>query len=676
MIDKLLFTLKGIRPALARCGVFALALSLLIMGQAVLLTLALTNLWHGQPLADQVIYIAGFAACFLVRQLVENVQSKWLDAFSASQADHFRERLLKKSYAAGQPLVQREGTGNFVTLLIEGVDQVEAYLRMVLPRMTRLVIIPVLLLVLIFALDWVSGVIALLVFPAIILQMVLIGYTAGQEAGKQHTEYQRLANHFIDSLRGIDTLKLFGRSHDQAKRIFTSSEKFREATMKTLRIATLSGAVLDAFSTISIAAIAVMLGFRLVDGSLTLFPALLVLVLIPDYFKPIREFASDYHASLNGKTALASLVELVGTDEAKGDGGSKAAVPNTPADNSDLSAPSEDAARSAAPDTPTTHAAPAWNATSTLRLEDVTFRYATEAPNPADAPAALQHITCTLSGFSKVGIVGASGSGKSTLAHLLAGIIAPQEGAISVSFGSGGATSQDDAPQSEDITSQNASSQLKGANALQQPAWRSQVSYIPQNPHIFHATLRENLAFYQPDASEDALNEVVSLMGLENLVEDLPHGLDTVIGEGAQALSGGQAQRIAFARAFLNPACRVLIFDEPTAHLDIETELELKEHMLSLMDGKLVLFATHRLHWLSSMDTILFVDQGRLVAQGSLEQLKENDSFAQFIAQSRGFAVRQEGPDARPNESAERPGGFAARQDTATQEEGGLTHEG
>lgn len=317
MIDRLLFTIKGVRAALITCTIFSLITSALVMGQAFFLTTALTNLWYNHPLEEQAIYLAFFAVCLIARQVADNIQSGWLESFATKRADEFRTGLFETLFKQGQTLIQSKGTGSFSTLLVEGVDQVEAYLRMIIPRMTRLVVIPVMLLVLLFTLDWVSAVIGLLVFPAIVLQMVLIGHTASIEAGKQHKEYQRLANHFLDSVRGIDTLKLFGRSKDQTDSIFTSSERFRAATMKTLRVATLSGAVLDAFSTISIAAIAVMLGFRLVDGSLTLFPALFVLVLMPDYFRPIREFASDYHASLDGKNSLHAILETLHADTGK-----------------------------------------------------------------------------------------------------------------------------------------------------------------------------------------------------------------------------------------------------------------------------------------------------------------------------------------------------------------------
>lgn len=579
MIDRLLFSLAGIRSALMRCSMFSLAMGLLIMGQALLLTIPLTALWHGQSLESQLPYLAGFAACFIARQIIENIQGNWLDTYATTRADEFRARLLELSFVEGRTLLQQQGTGNFATLLIEGIDRVEAYIRMVLPRMTRLVIVPIMLLVLIFISDWVSGIIALLVFPAIILQMVLIGHTASLEAGKQHREYQRLANHFIDSLRGIDTLKLFGRSHSQTENIYESSERFRKATMKTLRVATLSGAVLDAFSTISIAAIAVMLGFRLVDGSLALFPALFVLVLIPDYFKPIREFASDYHASLDGKNALRTITELL-------EGGSSDAEV----------APSSEASK----------ADPLRDPDLQVELRDISLVY--------DSHNALQNISLSLSGTQKIGIIGPSGAGKSTLTHILAGLTSPTSGSIVLDGSS--------------VTS------------LERDDWRAHVAYIPQNPHIFHASLRDNLTFYHPNASQDAVNQVVKLMELDSLVENLPHGLDTIIGEGAHALSGGQEQRIAFARAFLHPDCRVLIFDEPTAHLDIETELELKARMIDLMKGKLVILATHRLHWLPAMDTVVLLREGKLAAQGSLSDITRTDVFTSFIAQSKG--VRHE----------------------------------
>ena len=234
---------------------------------------------------------------------------------------------------------------------------------------------------------------------------------------------------------------------------------------------------------------------------------------------------------------------------------------------------------------------PVWSRASVLEARDVAFDYADHR--------ALSGVSFSVRGFSKVAIVGMSGSGKSTLANLLGGFAEPSEGGFLSSR-------EGEEPRAFDLASD---------------AWRRQVVYIPQDPYIFHATLRENIAFYRPDAGDAAIEGAVEAMGLGELVRQLPQGLDTPIGEGARALSGGQAQRIALARAFLDPQRRILIFDEPTAHLDIETELELKERMLPLMEGRLVFFATHRLHWVHDMDAVMVVDGGRLAEFGAPEGL-------------------------------------------------------
>lgn len=568
MIDRVLLSLPGMRRLMTRCAGFSALAGVLTALQALALAAALTNLWNGGALVDQAALITGFAVCLVARQAIANLEARQVDDFARSTARSLRERLIERLLTEGSTLVRDCGTGGLATTVVEGVDAVEGYVRLSAPRTVGLVVVPVLLLVMLACLDWVSALIALLVFPAVILQMVLIGHTAGLQAGRQHAERQRLANHFLDSLRGIDTLKYFGRSETQAERIYQSSERFREATMKTLRTATLSGAVLDAFSTVAIAVVAVMLGFRLVDGSLALFPALAALVAMPDYFRPIREFASDYHATLEGKNALASIMDI-------------------------LERPAPD------PDTP---ALPSWSKTSTLSLSAVSVRHGDHA--------ALDAVNCSFSGFRTVGVIGASGSGKTTLANLIAGLSSPNAGGFDVD---GVHTS-----------------------TLAEASWRAQVSYLPQHPHIFHATLRANLAFYQPDATEAEVARAVSLVGLDELAASLPDGLDTIIGEGGRAVSGGQAQRIALARVALHRACRVLVLDEPTAHLDIETELELKERMLSVMEGKLVVFATHRLHWLSAMDDVVLLENGHVAACGPVAEVRTTEAFARFASQTKG----------------------------------------
>lgn len=570
MLDKNLLSLPGASRMLAILCLATLAKAAAVVGQAWTLATAVDLLRAGEPLPDAAFPLAGFLVCFMARQAVVFLQDGALDRYASARAADLRAGLLGRVFAEGPLFVGTLGSGNAVALALEGVEQVENYLRLVLPRIAGVLIVPPVLLLFAFPFDWVSGLIMLIVFPFIVFYMVLLGKTAKAEADKQHDEFNRLANHFVDTLRGIDTLKLFGRSADRGEEVFEASERLRRATMKTLRTAILSGAVLDLFATFSVAAVAIMLGFRLVDGSIAFFPALLMLILVPEYFKPIREYASDYHASLDGKTALASLVDAVAGAPALRPAELRAAACNSSGGGSEH---------------------PSWSGASVLEACDVAFDYADHR--------ALEGVSFSVRGFSKIAIVGVSGSGKSTLANLLGGFAEPSAGGFRVAFGE----------------------RAPGAFDLASDAWRRQVVYIPQDPYIFHATLRENIAFYRPDADEGAIVRAVDAMGLRGLVDRLPQGLDTSIGEGARALSGGQAQRIALARAFLDPSRRVLIFDEPTAHLDIETELELKERMLPLMEGRLVFFATHRLHWIHDMDAVMVMEEGRLVEFGKPDEL-------------------------------------------------------
>lgn len=572
MFDKRLFALPGAKSAIAWCIATSLLLAALMVGQAAALAWALTLLWGGSALSGVAAQLGAFALCFIGKQAATNIQAKQLELFAAARTEEFRQELSKHLYEGGAPLTQKLGTGAASTLCLDGIDNIEQYMSTALPRTVALVTVPFVLLAVIVFQDWVSALIALLVFPAIILQMVLIGSTAQEEAGKQHREYQRLANHFIDSLRGIDTLKYFGRSNEQADRVYETSEKFRIATMKTLRTATLSGAVLDAFSTISLAAVAVMLGFRLVDGSITLLPALFVLVIMPDYFRPIREFASDYHATLNGKNTLTQVLEVLGCS-AETVAKKESRTPGLQVDAPKLEP---------------------WQKLSVLTFKHIGISY--------EGETALKDVSCSFGGFRKYGIVGPSGCGKTTLAQLLAGVLQPTQGSIVVNN--------------------------HAIETLSMSSWRKQVAYLPQSPHIFSTTLRNNLTFYQPDATEEEIAHALELVGLTSLVTELPKGLDTVVGEGGRSLSGGQSQRVALARAVLHRTCLVLVFDEPTAHLDIETEWELKQRMLPLMEGKLVFFATHRLHWLSEMDEILLLEDGQVRDFGSYEALSKANSFA------------------------------------------------
>lgn len=567
MIDRELFQLAGAKSISRKLAGLDVLQAFLIVGQALALSAVITQLWQGHALNWPL--LLAFAVCFTGRQLLNWLSERWLDYYAGQTAQVLRRRLLSKLFQQGPALVQAQGTGSMITMVLDGVAEVRQYIKLIFSKTLTMMIVPVIVLIAAGFLDLRSAIILLIMYPLIVMFMIILGKAAQAKAEKQFGNFQKLSNNFIDSLRGIATLKYLGLSKRYSRSIFNSSEHFRERTMRVLKIAMLSTFALDFFTTLSIAVIAVYLGFDLIKGKIDLYPALAVLILAPEYFLPIRNFSSDFHATLNGKNSFKRIHQLI----------------NRPvAPTADLSLHE-------------------WQAEDELKLDQIQFKY----PNGvAIAPLSLR-----IRGYQKVGIIGMSGAGKTTLINLLSGFLTPTAGQITI--------------------------QGQAAATLDIPDWRKQLLYIPQNPYVFTATLRENIAFYTPDVSDEQVLQAIKVVGLEDLLADLPDGLDTVIGSGRRVLSGGQAQRIALARAFLDKQRRVMIFDEPTAHLDIETELDLKKRMLPLMDHRLVFFATHRLHWMKEMDYILVMNHGRLVGQGTFADLQQhNEYFRQLMKEMRG----------------------------------------
>lgn len=571
MIDKNVFRINKIRPVLIGLAGLAVLQALLIIGQAYFLSKGISSLWGGASVASQLQNAALFFVCFMMRQVCHFTKDKWLDGYAYEQSKLIRQQLLTKVFSLGPNFVQKEGTGNMVTMAIEGISQVENYITIILPKITNMMIMPWIIAIFVFTQDIRSGVTLVLVFPIIIIFMIVLGYAARAKADKQYEGFQILSNHFLDSLRGLETLNLLGLSKKYGKNVYNVSENYRKATMSTLKIAILSTFALDFFTTLSVAIIALFLGLNLIEGLMPLFPALTVLILAPDFFLPIRDFANDYHATLNGGNTLKSIYAVLDAEET--------------GIVEELSLTSE------------------WLDASSLEIEKLGASYSKEIEKDA-----IENINFSWKGYGKIGIVGLSGSGKSTLIKALGGFLNPTD-----------------------------SSQIKVNNqaisTFKQRDWQNQLFYIPQDPYVFHVSLADNIKFYVKDATDEQVLQAIEHAGLSELLAELPEGVATVIGEGGQMLSGGQMQRVALARAFLDDSRKVMLFDEPTAHLDIETEAELKETMLPLFDNKLVFFATHRLHWMKEMDYILVMDGGQIVEHGTYQELSQSQGYYQKFAE-------------------------------------------
>lgn len=533
-----------------------------IIAQTVFLARAITFLFQGetvQAVLNETVY---FGIMFAARQMLVRASQILVERFAEKTGLALRKQLIEAYFTLGPRFVQTNGTGHLVTLSIEGIEKFKTYIELTIPKMIRSTIVPGLIVLYVFTLDIKSGIILVVTIPIVIIFMILLGLAAQKMADSQYETYRVLSNHFVDTLKGLETLKYLGKSKQHEGKIEKVSKRYRKATMRTLRVAFLSSFALDFFTSLSIAFVAVGLGIRLIDGTIILLPALTILILAPEYFLPIKQVGANYHATLDGQLAMEQIEEIL----------QKQKEIEKKDSNVDI----------------------VWNSSSSLKLQDV------KVNNDESEKAILEEIDFTWQGNGAIGIIGESGAGKSTLIDVLAGFLPPSGGKMLVNGVEIGESTRED--------------------------WQKNIAYIPQQPYIFPLSLKDNICFYETNTTDEEVERVINEVGLRSLVALLPHGMYERIGEGGRMLSGGQEQRVAMARALLSKK-PIILLDEPTAHLDIETEFEIKQSMLRLFEGKLVFLATHRLHWMKQMDHILILNKGEIKESGTYEELLKNETL-------------------------------------------------
>lgn len=533
-----------------------------IIAQTVFLARAITFLFHGEIVQAMLIETVYFGITFAARHILVRVSQILVERFAEKTGSLLRKQLIEAYFTLGPRYVQTVGTGHLVTLSIEGIEKFKTYIELTIPKMIRSSIVPALIVLYVFTLDIESGIILVVTIPIVIIFMILLGLAAQKMADSQYETYRVLSNHFVDTLKGLETLKYLGKSKEHEGKIEKVSKRYRKATMRTLRVAFLSSFALDFFTSLSIAFVAVGLGIRLIDGTIILLPALTILILAPEYFLPIKQVGANYHATLDGQIAMEQIEEILQQQK-----GIKMKDSNVNL---------------------------VWNTSSRLKLQDVKVNH-----NESEK-AILEGISFTWEGNGAIGVIGESGAGKSTLIDVLAGFLTPSGGKMIVNgVEIDGSTRED---------------------------WQKNIAYIPQQPYIFPLSLKDNICFYETNTTDEEVERVINEVGLRSLVASLPNGMYERIGEGGRMLSGGQEQRVAMARALLSKK-PIILLDEPTAHLDIETEFEIKQSMLRLFNGKLVFLATHRLHWMKQMDHILILNKGEIIDSGTYEELVENETL-------------------------------------------------
>lgn len=622
MMDRSIFRLKGVRPVMLLLAICSLLQAAAVIGQSLWLAEAVTLLFSGRPGGEAVRPLVWFAASFVLRHTFAWLERIIAGTLAEHTSERVRQRLLERLFALGPGYASRHGSGRLVTLALDGVTRFRTYLELTLPRMLDMAFITLPLLLIVYTMDATSGVILTVTMPVLIAFFILLGLTARKLADRQWKSYQVLSHHFTDSLRGLETLRFLGLSRGYAAAVEKVSDQYRSATVRTLRVAFLSSFALDFFSTLSVAFVAVSLGLRLIHGGIGLETALAVLLIAPEYYTPVRMLGSDYHASLDGKEAWGTIRRVLDGEPSGGqngqdpdlawmekdtEGGADAGFTGTEPDPAANMGTKMSGRGDGGEEGTGSTAAASFNdgAASGLRRSETNSGAVIELINVEvqgdEGEPRLSGLTAAIGKeVRKVGIVGMSGAGKTTLLNLLGGFLEPSSGTVLV----------DGRPLAGEVKRE----------------WQRQLTYIPQHPYLFSGTLADNVRFYEPDSTDEQVMQALEAVGLGSLVRQLPRGIHERIGEGGRTLSGGQAHRVALARA-LAGGRSVLLLDEPTAHLDIETELELKETMLSVFGSRYVFLATHRLHWMKEMDWIWVLKDGRLAESGTHEQLKARSGF-------------------------------------------------
>ncbi|WP_207943251.1 thiol reductant ABC exporter subunit CydD [Actinomadura sp. KC345] len=509
------------------------ATAALIIAQATLLAGMLTRAFlGGASLADLRTPMLLLLAVVLARTLLTWLQEVAAHRSSAAVKSQLRGRLLAHALLLGPRWLSLERSGELATLATRGIDALDDYFSRYLPQLVLAVIVPAAVGARILLGDWLSAVTIAVTLPLIPVFAILVGLTTRRKMDRQWRTLSLLSAHFLDVVAGLPTLKIFGRARAQAAKIREVTDRHRRATMSTLRIAFLSALVLEVLSTISVALVAVSIGLRLVDGGMDLETALLVLILAPEAYLPLRQVGAQYHASVEGLTAAGRIFEVIETPP-----------PTTP--------PSTTGTRTDVPDP----------AHATLRLDGVTVAY-----EGRDTPA-LDDFSLTVHPGETVALTGPSGAGKSTVLAVLLGFVRPGSGHVLADW--------------DDLTD------------LDPDAWRARIAWVPQRPHLFAGTVAANIRLGRPDASDAEVRAAAGAANALEFIDALPEGLGTPLGERGLGLSAGQRQRIALARAFLRDA-PLLLLDEPTSNLDAESEAAVLEAVRRLAATRTVILVAHR----------------------------------------------------------------------------------
>lgn len=567
---------KLAHPWLEVSALLGWAATLVLGLQAWLLATVITAVsFHHAGLSDQWLTLATALILLPLRALFSWGAEQTAQRGAIQLKMRLRDDFIARLRSLGPAGLAQQEQGALLTLLSDGIEALGGYYSRYIPATLQLIITPVSLLLFITPQDWLSALILIATAPLVPFFMILIGKGAEQRNQRQWRQLTRMAAHFLDMIRGLPTLKLFNASQREASTVAQTADEYRRRTLSVLRIAFLSSFTLEFFATVSIAVVAVVIGFRLYWGEMAFMQGFFVLLLAPEFYLPLRNLGARYHDRMEALGATEQLIPFFQQPTSQAASGNKAFQPQQ---------------------------------SQGIRLEfrNLSYRWPEQA-------GGIEDLNLVLEPGERVAIVGPSGAGKSTLMNLALGFI--------------------EADQGELIADGQPLSRVAAAS------WRKHLAWVPQSPHLFHASVADNIALGAKDASQQQILDAAHAAHCLEFIDALPQGMDTLIGEGGQGLSGGQRQRIALARAFLRRA-RLVLLDEPSANLDLASEMLIQQSVDELARQCTLIVIAHRLHTIRSADRILVMDKGKIVQLGRHETLaQEPGLYARLLgAHLRGAA--------------------------------------
>ncbi|EGU47145.1 cysteine/glutathione ABC transporter membrane/ATP-binding component [Vibrio ichthyoenteri ATCC 700023] len=495
---------------------------------------------------------------------------------------YIRQLILDKLRELGPAYIKGKPAGSWATLLLEQVEEMHDFFARYLPQMSLAVMVPFIILVVVFPVNWAAGVIFVLTAPLVPLFMALVGIKAADAGQKNFKALQRLSGHFYDRLQSMTTIRLFDRTKAETELMQGASEVFRSRTMEVLRIAFLSSAVLEFFTSISIALTAVYFGFAFIGelnfggygAAVTLFAGMFVLILAPEFYQPLRDLGTFYHAKQQAVAAAESIVEFLDTDVTAVKSGDKA-----------LPHPTQISIKATA-------------------LEVFSL----------EGKKLLGPVSFELSPQQTTALVGPSGAGKTSLVNAILGFL-PYQGSL--------------------VINGVERTELNSAD------WRKNISWVGQNPLLLHGSIRDNITLGKNHISDEEIKQALQDSFAAEFVDQ--HGLDYAISDRSGGLSVGQAQRLALARAMLQNG-QFWLLDEPTASLDARSEHLVTQGLNHQIQDKSTLIVTHQLAPLQSVEQILVMQDGQIVQAGTFEQLSHTDGlFQQMLVANQTMQHSNEG---------------------------------